>query len=102
VDAVRALVHLGDPRAINPLLAVLEVDPSPQVRRHAAGGQWRWQDPRILPALVRALRDSDLAVRIAAASAVGQFDDPAAAEPLVELLGDLNNDQDLLTTAAAG
>src|SRR4030067_171246 len=48
-------------------------DPDGQVRRIAIENLWESEDPALVPALVRALGDSDPAVRAAAAAAPGAF-----------------------------
>ena len=48
-------------------------DPDGQVRRIAIENLWESEDPALVPALVRALGDSDPAVRAAAAAALGAF-----------------------------
>jgi HEAT repeat protein len=46
------------------------------------------EDPKAIPALTRAAGDANPAVRREAAEALISFDEPAAGEPLIKLLGD--------------
>jgi HEAT repeat protein len=78
-SAARALGRIGDARAVEPL--VDEFDDVPQVAAGALAGVGA---PAVEP-LIAALRRADLKVRWAAAEALGQIGAPAV-EPLIELL----------------
>jgi HEAT repeat protein len=45
-------------------------------------------DPQAIPALIKALGDSDWDVRCAAAEALGKIGDPQAVPALIQALGD--------------
>jgi HEAT repeat protein len=49
-------------------------------------------DPQAVPALIKALGDSGIAVRRAAAEALGKLGDPQAIPALIQALGDRNWD----------
>jgi HEAT repeat protein len=66
----------------------LRADGEPRVRSAAASAM-RWLPAEDAPAaLLDALRDSAPAVRRSAAASLGAFDDPAAVEPLADMLSD--------------
>jgi HEAT repeat protein len=85
-DAVTSL-RLGDPRAVEPLIAALR-DEDSSVRREAAKTLARLGDPRAIEPLIAALRDEDSGVRREAAKALARRGSPHAIEPLIAALRD--------------
>lgn len=72
LDAVRALGGLGDPAAVEPLIAVAESDPRPELRGWALRALHHIGTPEALAALQRsAENDADERVRGLAAGLVG-------------------------------
>jgi tetratricopeptide (TPR) repeat protein len=90
-----ALAAKGDPRSIEPLLAILaEAGEGPLVRANAAGHLTKFsKDPAVFAALERSLSDSEPAVRQVAALLIqpGPADREAAIKALVGTLGDTEN-----------
>jgi HEAT repeat protein len=86
--AIHALSGLGDPRSIEPLLAILSnPHDDPTVRGHAAEALAQFVDRQadIVPYLIRALDDSHPEVRFWAAFALGQQGDEQALPALRRL-----------------
>ena len=79
-QAVRALAAIEGVQAAPDLLQALGGDRDAEVRRAALLGlePLARLDPKILPALIEALRDSDTEVRMSAVDVVSRIDDPAA------------------------
>ena len=89
LEAALSLGLLGDPRALEPLLAMLESGPLPDtVNRVAARALGLLGDPRALEPLVDLLEDQQVApdVRYTAAVALGELRDPRALAPLLASL----------------
>jgi HEAT repeat protein len=86
-EAVEALGEIGDSRAVEPLIAVLNSD-NKNVRLVAAKALVKIGDPRVVEPLVAALKDMDRDVAEAAADALGQIGDARTVEPLVAALKD--------------
>lgn len=86
--AAKALGELGDPRAVEPLMAALADSDSVGVRQTAAEALGLLGDPRAVEPLIRALGDGEGWVANAAAEALGKLGDPRAIEPLIRALGD--------------
>lgn len=98
-DAARALFHMREKRAIQPLIAALG-DEDSHVRGSASLtlGNWITSDDRIsrrrevgmetAELLLAALRDGDWRVREGAVRALAKSDKPQVAEPLVAALSD--------------
>lgn len=82
LQAVYALGHLGDARAVAPLAAVLK-GPDAPVRRGAAAALGEIGDARAREPLAAALRDADPEVRWMAASSLGLLGDARAVPALV-------------------
>jgi HEAT repeat protein len=85
--AAGALGDIGDARALDPLVAVLQ-DPDPLVRAVAASALGRIGDARALDPLVAVLQDPDPSVRQAAVHALGKMGDARAVKPLTKVLKD--------------
>lgn len=88
-EAAVALGRLGDARALEPLLGLLN-DPQVTVRSDAARALGMLGHRAAVPALTAALGDPLSAVRSFAARALGELDASAAAPALIELLTDEN------------
>ncbi len=92
---ISLLADFNDPRAIETLAGVLS-DPDVSVRQR--GSQALAESlaehsavaprPVVIPALLKALKDSDASVRCSAIIALGAFHDPPVIEPLIPLLKD--------------
>jgi len=93
--AAKALGEIGDPRAVEPLIAALaqpeaspldppEEDPAPQKRalRTVADALGNLGDPRAVEPLIDALADDAPSVRRSAAAALGRIADARAVGPL--------------------
>src|SRR2546426_512809 len=80
--SVIALLRLEAMNAVLRIARVLEEDESGGVRVIAAGVLGKFEDPRAVPALVRALGDVQWYVRQASATALGQIGDRRAMVPL--------------------
>ncbi|MEE9233992.1 MAG: HEAT repeat domain-containing protein [Candidatus Acidoferrales bacterium] len=87
VEAATALGQIGDPRAVEPLVEVLQDEPS-KVRRAAAQALGTLGAVRALEPLLAALEDESPDVRREAAKALGHIGDPRAVERLVALAED--------------
>jgi HEAT repeat protein len=81
-----ALGELGDPRAVEPLIAALK-DEKADVNQAASGALARLGEPALEP-LVAALEDEDGRARAAAARALGLLGDVRAIGSLLAALGD--------------
>ena len=84
--AAEALGTLGDPRAVEPLIAALQ-DENSDVRRAAAEVLGEVGDSRAMEPLIATLRDEADGVREAAAQALGEIGEPAVG-PLIAALRD--------------
>ena len=73
-----ALLRLEAMNAVPTIARLLEEDESGGVRVIAAGVLGKFEDPRAVPALVRALGDAQWYVRQASATALGQIGDQRA------------------------
>lgn len=78
LHAVRALAKLGDPAAVEPLLALVVDDPVEQVRAAAVTALGRLADERALPALIELLGATQDALAAATTDALIDFGDAAA------------------------
>jgi len=112
--AAEALGKIGDARAVDPLIALLEKtegeaqperprtvyypgvgaasaapsEPDPDVRSTAVTALAKIKDARVVPALIARLKDRDANVRLAAATALGELDHPDMLEALIGGLKD--------------
>jgi len=97
LNAVRALCEMSDPRALEPLLAMLK-DPDPRVRNCTARGlgMQGLRHPRAVEPLITVLTDpkEQLDVRSGAAGTLGDLEDPRAVDPLVAVLRSAPPQQD--------
>lgn len=80
-DAIRALLALNAPGAVDLALAALH-HPDSDVRWNIVEDLDLVDDPRVVEALVPLLEDPDYFVRESAAATLGNLGDPAALEPL--------------------
>ena len=76
--SIVALLRLEAMNAVPRIVRLLEEDQSGGVRVIAAGVLGKFEDPRAVPALVRALADAQWYVRQASATALGQIGDQRA------------------------
>ncbi len=88
VSAAYALGRNSAPRAVQPLIHALTYDWNGYVRKGAVWALGNAKDGRALPVLVDVLKQDITAVRLWAASALGQLTLPAAVIPLLEALKD--------------
>ena len=77
-------------RAVGPLLKVLLDHPNKQLRAAAASGLGQTYHPNAVLPLIKALKDKEETVRIAASSALGFLRDRRALEPLKSCFEDPN------------
>jgi len=89
-DATKALGEMGDSRAVEPLIVVLQEDEDEGVRAGAAEALGVLGDIRAVEPLIQTLlEDGDRGVRESAAKALGLIGDNRAVDPLIQvLLGD--------------
>ena len=81
--AANALGFLGDIRAVEPLIEVL--NDTTIIQSNAAGALGKIGDARAVEPLIEILTDEDKTVRLDAAGALGKIGEPAV-EPLIEVL----------------
>lgn len=83
--SLRAVAAIDGLNAVSLLLERLKTEKHPRVRRAAVLGlePFAKDDPRILPALIGALRDHSTEVRIAAVDVVSRIHDPKAKEAIL-------------------
>ena len=86
MNAVEALVKIGDASAVEPLIAALR-NKEVVVRENAAEALGKIGDARAVEPLIAALGDNDGWVRVNAAEALGKIGDARAVEPLIVALG---------------
>ena len=94
--AADELGHMGDERAVKPLVKALG-DKDAHLRFHAADALAEIGGPAIEP-LIKALGGKDENVRHSATQALGEMGDARAVEPLIKLLED--EDKDVRSNAA--
>jgi len=82
--AAATLGNLGDPRAVEPLIAALS-DRNWRVRCAAAEALGKLGDERAVEPLIAALHHADTNTQTAAAEALGKLGDARSIEPLVSL-----------------
>lgn len=86
VSAAYALGRNSAPRAVQPLIEALNYDWNGYVRKGAVWALGNAKDGRALPVLIDVLKQDITAVRLWAASALGQLSLPTAVSPLLEAL----------------
>ncbi|MBM4240601.1 MAG: HEAT repeat domain-containing protein [Euryarchaeota archaeon] len=98
-ESARALIYVGDERAVEPLIKALKYEDWQEsftvltaVRENAAEGLGRIGDKKALKPLIQALKDKDGGVRWKAAWSLGRIGDKGALEPLIEALNDEDGD----------
>jgi HEAT repeat protein len=101
VKAVEALGRIGDERAVEPLLPLLN-DPSPDVQWVTAQALGKLHDRRAVEPLIEALLNSDHWIRKGAAWALGEIEDDRAVPALVPLLRDRKKDVRIAAAEALG
>jgi HEAT repeat protein len=85
-DAAKALVNLGDKRAIEPFISIL-MENNKSLNKWALRGLGKFGDTRAVEALINVLlTNKDYDARFEAAEALGQLGDPRAVEPLIVAL----------------
>lgn len=89
--ACAGLAKLGDPRAVGPLLDVLQTKEI-GLQPDAAEALGTFQDPRIVPALIHSLQSDNYSQRAAAAGALSHFHDARVLPALIHSLTDENAD----------
>jgi len=82
------LINSRDPRAIEPLIALLK-DTNNNTRLFAAFALAQIRDPRVIDPFIVLLKETDAGTRLSG-MALGQTSDPRAIQPLVDLLRDAN------------
>ena len=98
--AMKILVKMQDPRAVEPLLAGLQHQDE-YVRIAAAEALGAVRDPRVTERLAAALKDPDHRVRESAANSLGKGGDPRAVEPLIAALKDPELESNAIRALAA-
>jgi HEAT repeat protein len=91
-NAARALGEIGDPLAVEPLVAALK-DKDGSVRSEAVHALETLGDPRAIEPLVAALKDNEHYVRLSAAKALAKSGDVRAVRPLVDLITHVYTDE---------
>ena len=86
--AATMLGRIGDPRAVEPLSAMLKERSGTHSAAAAAGALGKIGDPRAIAPLVAALGDMSSETRAEAAGALGQIGDPRAMRPLIRVMDD--------------
>ncbi len=89
--ACAGLAKLDDPRAVGPLLDVLQTR-EVGLQPDAAEALGTFQDPRIVPALIQSLQSDNYSQRAAAAGALSHFHDARVLPALIHSLTDENAD----------
>lgn len=84
ITAIEALGTIGDPRAVDPLVSTLN-DPERYRREAAAKALGTIGDPRAIEPLIAVVKNG---VSFAAARAIIEIDDPRAVEPFIAMLGE--------------
>lgn len=99
--AAVGLAVLRDPRAIGPLLDVLQTKGA-GIQPEAAEALGAFQDPRVVPALIQSLQADNYSQRAAAATALSHFHDPRVLPALIHSLTDENADVRVKVAEALG
>ncbi|MHA2001694.1 MAG: HEAT repeat domain-containing protein [Promethearchaeota archaeon] len=90
INALSALSHLGDPRAIDPIIELLQKEKDENVQQMAilALGPLGQNNERIIDPLIKFLSDPNPRVRQYAIVSLGQTHDPRIIEPLLKVIND--------------
>jgi HEAT repeat protein len=99
--AAAGLAILRDPRAIGPLLDVLQTKGA-GIQPAAAEALGAFQDPRVVPALIQSLQADNYSQRAASATALSHFRDPRVVPALLHSLTDENADVRVKVAEALG
>lgn len=90
-SAARALGEIGDPQAVNPLIALLTADSDEALIRHnVAWALGQLRDRRGIEYLIPLLAEADEHLRMVAAESLGKIGDPEGVEHIIPLLEDEN------------
>ncbi|MEJ2482930.1 MAG: HEAT repeat domain-containing protein [Gemmatimonadota bacterium] len=101
-QAVFLAARLEDDRTTDLMLDILQNDPDPEVRMHAAHWLARSRDPRAASALMNAARSGDSELQEAAVFALGQMPGPESGRALREIAGRSDVDPGVRTMAIQG
>ncbi len=99
--AAAGLAILRDPRAVGPLLDVLQTKGA-GIQPEAAEALAAFQDPRVVPALIQSLQADNYSQRASAATALSHFHDPRVLPALIHSLTDENADVRVKVAEALG
>lgn len=99
--AAVGLAILRDPRAIGPLLDVLQTEGA-GIQPEAAEALAAFQDPRVVPALIQSLQSDNYSQRAASATALSHFHDSRVVPALIHSLTDENADVRVKVAEALG
>jgi HEAT repeat protein len=91
--AMRVMVKMKDPRAVEPLIGALKHEDE-YVRIEAAEALGEVKDPRTVDPLIAALKDEDARVQESAADSLGRMGARRAIEPLIQALQQSNKYHD--------
>jgi two-component system KDP operon response regulator KdpE len=100
--AAETLGKLGDARAVEPLIVVLQDDKDGDVRISAAWALGKLGDARVVEPLIAALGDEDNRLREYTARLLGELGDIRALEPLIITLQDSDRDVRYSVAGALG
>lgn len=88
-SAAWALGEIGNPQAVDPLIALLKADYDEALIRHnVAWALGQLRDPRGIEHLIPLLVEADERLRMVAAEALGKIGDPEGIEHIIPLLKD--------------
>lgn len=92
-DAIAVLAVSRDPRAVDPLIALIDENPSEKVQSEAIRAIGKIGDPKAVEPLITLLNnDKPREVRLSAVWALGSIGDSRAVEPCIPLLQDNEHD----------
>jgi HEAT repeat protein len=101
IGVIQALGNTGDPRIIDPLIALLK-DENQAVRVLTVQALGNTKDPRIVDPLIALLKDESQGVRVVTVQALGNTKDPRIVDPLIALLKDESQGVRTVTVQALG
>ena len=104
---VESLGGIKDPAVLDPIIKILKTDPESSIRRTALASlalRGAIKDPRVVPALIEALKDPDINVGKAAASSLGDVGPDAkdAIPALIEKTKDSSSDMRKIAVVSLG